>query len=362
MSYSLFRPRKDHKHWTVRIRLPGQPPIERSTGCTLKRDARAVAERLHSEAAAGLVRVPLVEALGALIVLRSNQRRSAATIEKVTEKGAQLLAFFGEDRDVLRLKLDDTSRYVAHRRASPRRPSDSTIAMELTVLMSALGRLRRREVLPYDPKTRWPEEIEPGAGEVRDRWLPWPEYLRVLAAIRAEWRDAFVIYCAMGLRFSELYTLHASDLSHDADGGLLVRVRGTKTKGAVRTVPANPDAAEVLQRRAQEHPTGALFPVDRRGGLESQKAAWARACRDAAHASRVAHFSSNDLRRTFASRAFQAGVAEPLLIKWMGHHSSAMVRRVYAQASSEQHAAEVAKLPSRRAAKKSDKAGKAEEG
>lgn len=263
MSYSLFRPRKDHKHWTVRIRLPGQPAIERSTGCLLKRDARAVAERLHSEAASGVLRVPLVEALGALIVLRTNQRRAAGTIEKVTEKGAQLLAFFGEDFDVLRLRLDDTSRYVAHRRASPRRPSDTTIGMELTVLMSALGRLRRREVLPFEPTTRWPEELERSAGEARDRWLPWPEYLRVLAAIRAEWRDAFVVYCAMGLRFSELYTLAAHDLSHDAESGLLVRVRGTKTKGAVRTVPANPDAAEVLQRRAQEHPSGALFPIAR---------------------------------------------------------------------------------------------------
>lgn len=342
--YSLIRPRGNHRYWAVRIRLPGEPTIERSTTCRRKSDARAVAERLHTEAAAQLAREPLLEAVAALIGLRVRQRRSASTIEKLQEKGERLIEFFGEDKDVLRMTLDDTTAYAAHRREQ--RVSDSTIAMELTVLMSVMERLRRRELLRYEPKSRWPDEIGHGSG-VRDRWLPWPEYLRVLGALAPEFRDHFVLYCACGLRFRELYAVRAEDVV-----GAELRVRGTKTAGAARVVPLNADALEVLYARIQKSPQGyasaPLFPVARRD-LKSQKAAWARALRRACKAAQVAHASTNDLRRTFASWAFQAGVDETLTIKWLGHTSSAMVRRVYAQASSEQHAREVAKLPSRRA-------------
>lgn len=347
MSYSLVRPRGKHKYWSVRIRLPGQATIERSTKCERKSDARAVAERLHTEAAIGSVRVPLIAAVGELIVLRTRQNRATATIGKIRAKTYQLLRFFGDDFDVLHMTLDDASRYVAQRRADG--VTDSTIATEWREMTSALKRLRRREILPFEPNTRWPDELSHASG-VRERWLPWPEYLKLLAALDPEFRDHFVIYCSMGLRFSELYRLRAVDLVQVTDGdGLLVRVRGTKTAGAARTVPANPDATEILQRRASAG--GDLFPLSRKGGLPSQMTAWARALRAACRSAKVAHTSTNDLRRTFASRAFQEGVDEALVIKWMGHVSSDMVRRVYSRPSEEQHVREVAKLPSRRKAK-----------
>ena len=354
--YTLLRPRGRHRYYGVRIKLPGQKAVERSTKCTRRGDARAVAERLHSEAAAQIARVPILEALELLIGLRVRQRRSASTISKLEEKGAQLLRYFGQQRDVCGLRLADTTAYVAHRRGQ--RVSDSTIAMELGVLRAALRYLRRLERYERDPEALWPDELPHGSG-VRDRWLPWKEYLQVLAAIAPEFRDHFVTYCACGLRWVELYRVRAVDLVQ-TDAGYELRVRGTKTAGAARTVPVNPDALEVLQRRAEAAPEGPLFATTR-GSEASQKTAWSRALAAACRAARVAHASTNDLRRTFASWAFQAGVVEPLTIKWLGHTSSAMVRRVYAQASSEQHAREVAKLPSRRQTKTS-KAEQAEEG
>lgn len=346
--YRLLKPRGRHPYWVARITLPGDDgkprEIDRSTKCARKRDARAVAERLHAEAAALATREPLVGALETLIGLRVRQKRAAGTIEKLELKSAHLLAYFGPQRDVRRMRLPDTTAYVAHRRAQ--RVSDSTIAIELGVLQAALRYLRRLERYERDPDALWPDELSHGSG-VRDRWLPWAEYLQVLAALAPEFRDHLVLYCACGLRFSELYSVRAVDLIESASGHEL-RVRGTKTANAARTVPVNPDALEVLQRRAEATPDGPLFPVTR-SGPKSQKAAWARALRSACRAARVGHVSTNDLRRTFASRAFQGGVAEALLIKWLGHTSPAMVRRVYAQASSEQHAREGAKLPSRRA-------------
>ena len=342
--YTLLRPRGRHRYWGVRISLPGQPTKERSTKCTRKSDARRVADRLHSEAAASVTRITLLEAIELLIGLRVRQKRAQSTIEKLEEKGAQLLRYFGERRDVGALRLSHTCAYVAHRRAA--RVSDSTIAMELGVLRAALRYLRRLERYERDPEALWPDELPHGSG-VRDRWLPWPEYLKILAALGAEFRDHFVLYCATGLRLRELYSIRPADLVQTEDGHEL-RVRGTKTAGAARVVPVNPDVLEVLERRAQAGGV-ALFPLTR-GNEKSQRAAWSRALKAACRAAGARPASTNDLRRTFASWAFQEGVAEPLVIKWLGHTSSAMVRRVYAQASSEQHAREGAKIPSRRSA------------
>lgn len=342
--FTLLKPRGRHRYYSVRITLPGAPTFERSTKCERRADARAVAERLHAEAAAAESREPLAGALDTLIGLRVRQRRAPATIEKLEQKAAHLIAYFGDERDARELRLIHTTGYVAHRRAQ--RVSDSTIAMELTVLVSAVRYLQKLERYDRDPRALWPDELQHGSG-VRTRWLPWAEHARVLLAMPAEFRDHFVVYCATGLRFSELYSVRAVDLIATAEGHEL-RVRGTKTAGAVRTVPVNGDVLEALQRRAEFAPDGPLFPV-KRADLKSQKAAWAKALGRACRAARVAHASTNDLRRTFASWAFQEGVAEALTIEWLGHESSRMVRRVYAHASSEQHAREGAKLPSRRA-------------
>lgn len=348
--YTLLRPRGRHRYWSVRISLPGADgavkTFERSTKCERRTDARIVAERLHTEAAAAVAREPLVNALETLIGLRVRQKRAAATIDKLEWKGAQLIAFFGEDRDVGGLRLADTTAFVAHRRAKG--VTDSTIAMEMGVLRATLRYLRRLERYHRDPEALWPDELPHGSG-VGERWLTWPEYLLVLAAMAPEFRDHLIVYCACGLRFSELYSVRAADIVETPDG-YQIRVRGTKTAGAVRAVPITPDALEALQRRAAATPDGPLFPVTR-ATVEAQKTAWTRAIGVACRTARVPHAVTKDLRRTFASWAFQVGVDEGLLVKWMGHTSSQMVRRVYARASSEQHAREGAKMPSRKSAK-----------
>lgn len=346
--YRLLKPRPGHPYYVVRITLPGArggiETVERSTKCTKRGDARRVADRLHAEAAAAATSETLLAALNGLIGLRVRQRRAQATIEILELKARQLVDHFGAARDVRALRLGDTSGYVAKRRADG--VSDSTIAKEMGVLRAALRYLRRLDRYDRDPDALWPPELSHGSG-VRERWLPWPEYLQVLAALAPEFRDHFVVYCATGVRFSELYGIRAADLAATPDGHEL-RVRGTKTAAAARVVPVNPDVLEALQRRAVLTPEGPLFPVGR-ADLKSQKAAWAKALRRACRASRLAHASTNDLRRTFASWSYQNGVPEALVIGWLGHTSSTMVRRVYARASSEQHAREGAKLPSRRA-------------
>jgi integrase len=347
VSYLLIAPRKGRRFWTVRITLPGQRAQELGTKCERKSDARAVADRLHTEAATAQYRITLQDAIEQLIGLRLRKKRSLATIEKTTQKGAALIGLLGAERNIMSLSLQDMEDYAATRRV--RGVSDSTIAMELAVLMSALAYQQKKGRYPLDPKNLWPEEIAHGSGPARKRWLPWDEYLRILFAIDAEWKDHLTVYVGTGLRLGELYRLKPEHLR-----GKLIEVQTTKTKGKdgsaeTRLLPPNGDAYEVLHRRAEKAKKGQpLFP-NPRPTWEAQEVAWHRALSAACEAAKVAHASTNDLRRTFCSWCWQQGIDEALVIKWMGHKSSRMVREVYAQPSIEQHEKAGEKIPSRKA-------------
>lgn len=338
MAYTLKRPRAGRKFYTVEIRLPGKPARELSTQCERRGDARAVAERLHTEAATEATRITLLTALETFIGLKVRQRRSESSIEIYEEKGAQLCRVLGNDRDVNTLRLADMTAYVETRRAKG--VSDSTISKEMGVLRATLRYLVRLELYSRTPDALWPPELAHGSG-VRDRWLPWDEYLRVLQALPPEWRDALAVYCQAGLRYSELYRIEGRDV------GEVLTVRGTKTKSARRVVPITADVREILERRAKDAGSGPLWPVTRQRA--SQRTRWLKVLGLACERAGVAHASTNDLRRTFASWAFQQSVPEPLVIKWLGHDSSRMVRRVYAQPSVAQHVEQGAKIPTRAA-------------
>lgn len=342
--YTLLKPRRGHRYWGVRICLPGQPPLERSTKCARKTEARTVAERLHADAVASATAVTLGEAIGLLIGMRVRQKRSPATIRKLEQKSLQLLRFFGEARDVNSLRVTHTIDYVIARRAA--RISDSTIAMEVGTLRAALRYLRRLEKYSRDPGALWPDELPHGSG-IGERWLTWQEYLLTLAALDAEFRDHFTVYCATGIRYVELYRIHAADLVRAVEGWEL-RVRGTKTAGAARTVSITEDALEVLQRRSLATPSGPLFP-ETHGNAKAQQTAWYRALRAALRAAGLKTASTNDLRRTFATWARDRGADESVVAAWLGHSAkSQMLRRVYVKIPSSTHAREGAKLPSRR--------------
>lgn len=343
--YCLLAPRKGRKYWTVRIRLPWWPRSrELGTSCERKTDARAVAERMHTEFATESYRVTVATAIDELIGLRRRQKRAAGTLQKLDEKGAPIFRFFNDgERFIHTLHLQDTEGYVEWRRGQGL--SDSSIAMELTVLISALRYQARHGKYAQDPKHLWPEEIAHGSGPARTRWLTWDEYLKLLLSIAPEWKDHFQVYVGTGIRLGELYRIRRHHLN-----GRLLTVMTTKTDIGPRVVPPNGDAYDALCSRAvlaaRDQP---LFPLPKdRPKWEAQEVAWHRALSAACAAAGIEHCSTNDLRRTFVSWCWQQGVNLTLVIQWMGHKSSRMIREVYAQPSVEQHEREAEKIPSRK--------------
>jgi integrase len=158
-----------------------------------------------------------------------------------------------------------------------------------------------------------------------------------------DWSDHFVTYVYTGMRLQELYRLRPEHVLVDH-----LFIDGAKTERADRTVPLAPDALAIIERRAQNvGPDGFLFPITSDGDnaearMDNQSRAWLRALRGACKRAGVAHASTDDLRRTFASWSWQSGVDETLCVRWLGHSSAKMVRAVYGQPSQEQGRREIA--------------------
>jgi len=271
-----------------------------------RRAAEVAAREIERERATAQANSPtalLWRALDNLIDRLEMGGRSTATIEIATQKGRHLRRLLGANTDLARLGAEQTRAYAGKRIEGGAKRH--TVRKELGVLRQAM----RASDLP------WRAELFPDLGRVyvpRERWLKRQEYERLLHELIEDRRDYVTVWCHTGLRESELYRIGAEDI--DVRRRQL-RVRGTKTKSSARIVPLNPEALDVLARRATFDPWGKV-------GRDLR-----RACKRA----EIEPVSPNDLRRTFASWLANASVSALVTAKLLGHTSTRMVEMVYAR-------------------------------
>jgi len=286
-------------------------------------------------------------------------------MEILEQKGNHLLRFFGNDTPVHSITLARCQEYVAHRRESV---SDSTIAKELGTLSQALGNLRRHDLYNRDPGALWPPELKKASGR-RKRWLPVAEFEAILkhmgptdtyersqpfgpdrkgrrkqiikhgVGLGDDYRDHLRVYCYTGIRASELYRIEAR---HYNPRTRELFVAGTKTARSARTVPVHDDISGILSGR-RRGATGALFPTN---DIEYAKERFKKKINRACAIAGVEHTSHNDLRRTFVSWCLHWDIPEHMVVWWMGHGSTRMVREVYGQPSAEHGRKWINRLPS----------------
>lgn len=259
----------------------------------------------------------------------------------------------------------------------------------------ALGRLSGRE--HWDEATArtvlfaWARSGEPmrtfarAHGFAVQRMLWWRERLGVAAeleAIRkargniidrgdleADRRDYVVVMCQCGVRLGELHRLRAEhvDLRRKT-----LFIDGKKTGHSRRTVPLTDAAALALAERVKTSGRGPLFPtwktvtrdlyaaclrIERRMNPQPPKAkrGSGSVLNPKGHpvpkrererpANPFDPVTPNDLRRTYASWLAQAGVPILHAMKLMGHGSTKMLERVYAQLAPQHLHDAVAMLP-----------------
>jgi integrase len=261
----------------------------------------------------------LEAALEELVSHKLREKRSAATLEITRCKVGHLLRVLGRRTMIDTITPRTVLLYLDQRRTEE--AHDHTIAKEVLNLLQALRIARGQDAPLYhrDPKTLWPKALN-GHYEPRDDYWTLEQYHCAQEHGVVSRRDHVTVYCHTGCRYSELYRIEASDLD---EVNRQVQVRGTKTKRAKRWVPVSSECWAVLRRRAQLYPTGTLFP-DR----------WSRSrlvqdMKKVAKRAGVPRLSANGFRHTFCTWCGEAEVEERVCAEWMGHTSTAMIRRIY---------------------------------
>lgn len=275
-----------------------------------RKAAEAAARRIERQRAAGSPDTPkatLREALRMLLAYDERAGRAAATVEIHAHKGRHLMRLLGRGRRLAELTKADLEGYTDTRLAEG--VARLTIHKELATLRQAMR----------VSGAGWDRALMPELGKVytpRERWLSKEECARLQLALPPRRQPYLILWCHLGLRRSELYSLRAEDVDLERRQ---VRVRGTKTAGADRVISLNSEAEGALRRALGRDP---LFPE------------WGNVNRDLRAACRRAGIepvSPNDLRRTFCSWMANAGVPSLTCSRLLGHTSTRMVEQVYAR-------------------------------
>jgi integrase len=242
------------------------------------------------------------------------------TKDMVECKAAHVVRVLGPAFVVARVDAIAVDAFVATRRAEG--VSSNTIYKELCALRGILRLAQRRGEYERDPRGVMPLRFR-AKYVPRTRFLTRAE-LQLLCTDLPPCRAACVRFMvATGARLTEFRRARREDVRT----GVVV-LRSSKGRGG-ESRPREVPIVAPWQRELLEHAIEEASGVD--GALFEPWPWLHRELRAACARLGIAPVSPNDLRRTYASFLAQGGAREEHIARSMGHASSEMVRRVYAQ-------------------------------
>jgi integrase len=316
----------DGSRWQASTRVPLRER-RRAEQAAIKLAAER-GETLHRPAKAD--RLTVTAAFDDVIAARRREGKVEGTIDVYVRVADHCCRILGAETELAALTLADLERYIDVRRREG--TMRSTIAQEFAKLGAAFNYAHRHGRYKGDVKAIWPAAALRNAYKPRERFMTRDEYAALHAFVaqygRGDWLAGYVY---TGARRRELPRVTAADVN--LERGTL-RIRGTKTTGADRTIPIAAPLRPVIERRLLVCGDGPLWPE------------WipSKALGNACAKLGIPRVNCNDLRRTFCSWLAQAGVSEMVAARLMGHGSSRMVRAVYARFGADDLAAAVARL------------------
>lgn len=270
--------------------------------------------------------------------------RARSTIERGDVCAAHLTRTLGGDLDVNRANLVLAGEHHLKERRKED-TGDGTICKEIGYGVMGLWRGKELGLFGGEPRSFFPTALHGYSYQPRKRAATPEGFAALLEAERiASGRYSWAIpradelcgYAFTGARQAELFAIPKDgvDLSRR-----VLTICGTKTKSAVREVPILDELMPVVERRLQT-PGPMLFErVWHRQVMHRNLRSW---CADAG----IEPLTANDLRRTYATWMAEHGVPESLLLRYMGHASSRMLRAVYTQTTDRMHADAISKFGS----------------
>lgn len=251
------------------------------------------------------------------------------THKSYSQKARHLVRLLG-DGDVNNLGRDALVQYVSTRTVAEG-AHPNTVHKELVVLRLALKQAAHRKLLHLDISTTVPVIKSPY--KPRTRWLTQDEFAALLAELQPHRRLWVALSVYTSANLSEVERIAPADVS-----ATHVHIRGTKREKRDRLVPIAAPLKPWLKNA--ELPV-MPWPNSRR----DLAAACARVRLDPDVDEGIPKVTSNDLRRTFCSWLVQEGADILAVSRMMGHSSTKMVERVYAQLKDETYADAIAKMP-----------------
>jgi integrase len=278
----------------------------KAAGLYHRRRQRLAADPAHAAAEASLIKD-----WAAKVLEQKRSHKSAGTAAFYSHKLGHIVRVFGEGATMSAITPDSVDALVKQRLAEGAAPN--SVAKDLTALFQICKMAKRSGAYAGDVHTLRPTDFSPEYVP-RDRWLPPQELFALLCALPPARAAHVALIVATGARLSEALKVRPDDVDCER---WLVRLRGTKTARADRTVP-------VPEERMRRLLLAALpwLPVVQWGNMTRDLEL---GCTKAG----IAKASSNDLRRTCGSWLIQAGVEASLVARILGHADSRMVERVY---------------------------------
>lgn len=320
MGDGLYRPKYRDRHGKVRTSkvwwLRTDPLTRRRipTRCGDREAARAFKterERLASDPNYKAANETTIGFWSAELLRVKTKRKAKGTAHMYGVKIGHVLRIFGRDAPMSVIAPTTVDRFVEQRQEEG--ASDNTIGKELTAISQLCKYAKRGGAYPGDIKALKPVDFSINY-KPRERVIDLEEEGILRRELGPKLFAGVALILATSCRDSEVWRVLPDGF--DATTGIL-HIPGTKTEGSDRWIPV-PSIFRGLLEEALPYLPLKPWELSRTVGRKLKRAGKATA-------------SSNDLRRTCATRLILAGVPFPVVSKILGHVNSVMLERVYAK-------------------------------
>ena len=314
--------RKNSSRWWVKIRLPGQPPVQRSTGTSDK----VKAQEFHDKLAAQLWRQSKLGEKPTYYwedaVLRFLEETRHKRDQLNDKRRLRWLHPYFEGVPLHSIDRDMIEQVMLNKQER----APGTINRYLALIRSILRKaMREWEWIDKVPVIRM--RVEP---KQRIRWLTRQEAARLLDQLPEYLANAAEFSLATGLRQRNVFDLEWKQIDSERRCAWIYADQAKGKRDIA--VPLNTTALAVLERCRGQHQR---YVFTRQG--EKIKALAAKKWRAACQQADIEDFRWHDLRHTWASWHVQAGTSLQTLMELGGWSSYEMVLRYAHLASDHLH-------------------------
>lgn len=206
-----------------------------------------------------------------------------------------------------------------------KRLSDASKALYWSVIITALNRAVKDDIIVANPADKIPEQDKPKEGKATKVYLTLDE-VKALANTPCQYPDlknAFLFCCFCALRMCDVRRLKWASIKRTSDGNMQIEMLQQKT-GEPVYIPLSANALQWLPSRGKKGDSEKVFELPHVSTIEKWLGHWAE------EAGVKKHLTYHVSRHTFATLTLAYGADLYTVSKLMGH-SNVQTTQIYAK-------------------------------